>query len=117
MSYGKEHTLEVGEKYTCKKGYNMICIAIVGDRAWLAMCDNDGPTGAAYSYNTDGTSVCLGGGEWDVAFKPRDEWVHSSFYGSVRDKDKPNEFKVLSCRIRFKLVDGKPDWSTATVTD
>lgn len=116
MSYSREHTIELGETYTTKNGYNMICIAIVGDRAWLAMYDNIGPIGAAYSYNTDGTSVCLGGGEWDVAFKPREEWVDTLFYGAVRDKDDPNGFKGLDCRIRFKLVDGKPDWSTATVT-
>lgn len=117
MSYGKEHTLEVGKKYTTKNRCNMICIAIVGETAWLAMCDNAGPTGAAYSYNTDGTSICLGGGEWDIEFKPRDEWVDTRFYGSVRDKNEPNGVKDFAFRIRFKMIDGKPDLSTATVTD
>lgn len=111
------NTLVVGGKYTSKNGYNMICISIVGDRAWLAMYDNTGPTGAAYSYNTDGTSVCLGGGEWNIAFKPREEWVDTRFYGSVRDKNEPNGVKDFSARIRFKMIDGKPDWSTAVVSD
>ena len=116
MSYGTEHTLKVGKKYTCKNGYNMICIAIVGETAWLAMCDNAGPTGAAYSYNTDGTSICLGGGEWDIDFKPRDEWVDTMFSVVVSNHSAPDGVDYHVARIRFKLIDGKPDWSTATVT-
>ena len=112
-----DNTLVVGGKYTSKNGTEWECIAVRGDTAWLAWSSDDGPSGAAYRFKTDGTNICQGGGNWDIAFPPREEWITTRFPVDFRNRESPRGFDRHVARIRFKMVDGKPDWSTATVTE
>lgn len=109
------NSLVVGGKYTSKNGYKWECIAVRGDNAWLAMPGDSGPYGSAYEFKTDGTNISQGGLEWDIAFQPREEWVDTRFSVSTANHGGDGAANHVA-RIRFKLVDGKPDWSTATVT-
>lgn len=117
VSETHSNTLVAGGKYTGKNGHKWECVAVRGDTAWLAMQGDDGPSGSAYVFKTDGTNVSQGGSDWDIAFQPREEWVDTRFSVGVRNQDAPDGVDNHTARIRFKLVDGKPDWSTATVTE
>lgn len=109
--------IEVGGKYTSKNGYEWECIAVRGDKAWLAIPGDDGPYGAWYQFKTDGTNISQGCGDWDIAFPPREEWVDTRFSVATADHEARDGAANHVARIRFKLVDGKADWSTATVTE
>ena len=111
------NTLVVGGKYTSKNGDGWECIAVRGDTAWLSASDDSGPYGAAYQFKTDGTNISQCGGDWDIAFTPREEWIDTRFSVGVSNHSAPDGVDNHVGRIRFKLVDGKPDWSTATVTE
>lgn len=111
-----DNTLVVGGKYTSKNGHKWECIAVRGDRAWMAIPSDSGPHGAAYVFKTDGTNVSQGGAEWNIAFPPREKWIDTRFSVGVSNHSAPDGTDNYVASIRFKLVDGKPDWSTATVT-
>lgn len=111
-----DHTIKVGGKYTSKNGREWECVAVRGDTAWMAATFNDGPYGSAYVFKTDGTNISQGGGEWDIEFPPHEEWIDTRFSVSTADPDASDGSANHVARIRFKLVDGKADWSTATVT-
>lgn len=111
-----DNTLVVGGKYTSKNGYNWECIAVRGDTAWLAASDGSRAYGEAYMFKTDGTNISQGGGNYDIEFTPREEWIDTRFSVGVANHSAPDGVDSHVARIRFKLVDGKPDWSTATVT-
>lgn len=112
-----DNTLVVGWKYTSKNGKKWECVAVRGDTAWLAGSDDSGLYGSAYEFKTDGTNVSQGGMNWDIAFPPREEWIDARFSVGVGNHSAPDGTDNHTARIRFKLVDGKPDWSTAEVSD
>lgn len=113
----QDNTLAVGGKYISKNGTEWECIAVRGDTAWLAGSDDSGPYGSAYEFKTDGTNVSQGGMNWDIALPPREEWIDTRFSVGVSNHSAPDGVDNHTARIRFKLVDGKPDWSTAEVSD
>lgn len=102
----KTYILEVGETYTNINGDNWECIDVKGDVAWLVRCCDDDVCGAAYSFKTDGTPICLDGG-----------------YGVYRikfpQKIKQQQYDVIvdgvAVAINYKTVDGVPDFTDATV--
>lgn len=110
-------TIVVGGKYTSKNGNKWECIAVGGDNAWLAGAGDGGPYGEAYQFKTDGKNISQGGGNWDIAFPPHEEWIDTRFSVGVSNHSAPDGTNNHTARIRFKLVYGKPDWSTATVAE
>jgi hypothetical protein len=110
------NTLVVGGKYTSKNGRKWECIAVRGDTAWLASSYDGGLYGAAYQFKTDGENISQDGGNFDIDFPPREEWIDTRFSVATADHEARDGAANHVARIRFKLVDGKPDWSTAEVS-
>ncbi len=102
--------IEVGGRYTSVNGDKWECVAIKGDVAWLACMDAYGEvSGAAYSFNLDGTHICLNG-NYNIKFAPVVETVNVKC--SISETFQPGSFFNMS----VGFIDGKPDWSTAKVT-
>lgn len=108
-----------GSEYTSYNGHEWKCIFVDGDYAWLAP---NGVKSAAYVFTTDGTNISQGGGEWNIKLAPVVETV--KFRGGVRtgyldnrtlhpdDDEVDHKFNMT-----VEFIDGKPDWSTAKVTE
>lgn len=109
-------TIVIGGKYTSHNGVTWECIGVKGDNAWMASDCGPGPSGAAYSFKTDGTNICQGGGAWNVKWEPVVEWVEDSLCYSSEDKRVYSTLGDMPLTIRFPLIDGKPDFTQATVS-
>ena len=108
-----------GGEYTSYNGHEWKCIFVDGDYAWLAP---DGLKSAAYVFTTDGTNISQGGGEWNIKREPVAETV--TVEGSIDkrwDSDGFITFHEMRGDHKFNMtvdfIDGKPDWSTAKVTE
>ncbi len=110
----KNNTLTVGETYISKNGHKWLCIAVDGEYAHMRQADV--PASAAYCFKTDGTNISQGGGEWDIKFEPVVEWVDTRFSVSTRNTSRKDGGDNHIAQIRFPLIDGKPDWSSAKLT-
>ena len=99
-------TLQVGETYTSNNGSTHKCIAVIGDVAWLAGYYAGVANGAAYSFKTDGTPICLaiGGDKYRIKFHPT---IKQQQYDVIVDG--------VAVAINYKTVDGVPDFTDATV--
>ena len=108
------NTLVVGGKYTSKNGDELECVFVRDNHAWLVMAQcNSTP---AFQWTIDGKSVSLNSA-YDIAFPPREVWIDTRFSVGVSNHSAPDGTDNHTARIRFKMIDGKPDWSTATVTE
>lgn len=111
----------VGGEYTSENGNKWKCIHIDGDYAWMAP---EGMKTAAYVFNTDGTNISQGGGDYNIKFEPVVEWVdrmvsisdEGSYHCGNNTDDPTYGGFAQPVRIRFPLIDGTPDWSQAKVT-
>lgn len=108
-------TLTVGETYASHNGHKWLCVAVDGDLAWMRQSEIR--QSAAYCFKTDGENICQSGGDWDIKFEPVVEWVDTRFSVATRNTSKKDGADDHVARIRFPLIDGKPDWSQATVTE
>ena len=99
-------TIKVGETYTSNNGSTHKCIAVIGDVAWLAGYYDGVANGAAYSFKTDGTPICLaiGGDKYRIKFPPT---IKQQQYDVIVDG--------VAVAINYKTVDGVPDFTDATV--
>lgn len=106
----------VGGEYTGYNGRKWKCIFVDCDHAWMTMDMKS----EAYVFKTDGTNISQGGGEWNIKFEPVVEWVECdlnydpngcTYFYDGHDREGVNLI------IRFPLIDGKPDWSQAKVTE
>lgn len=110
----------VGGEYTSLNGNEWKCIFVDGDYAWLTSQGSD--PSAAYVFTTDGTNISQGGGEWNIKFDPVVETV--TVAGSIQKTWDSDGFITLhelhgdhKFNMTVDFIDGKPDWSTAKVTD
>lgn len=98
-------TLQVGETYTSNNGSTHKCIAVIGDTAWLAGYYDGVANGAAYSFKTDGSPICLASGDkYRIKFSPT---IKQQQYDVIVDG--------VAVAINYKTVDGVPDFTDATV--
>lgn len=106
--------IEVGKTYTSKNGYEWLCITVDGEYAYMRASFT--PFGTAYCFKTDGTNISQGGGDWDISFPPVEQWITTRFSVGVSNRSAPDGVDNHVAYIRFKLVDGEPDWSSAKLT-
>ena len=110
--------IEVGGKYTSYNGNKWKCIFVDGDSAWLSP---DCMKSAAYVFNTDGTNISQGGGDYNIKFSPVVETVNvKGSFNKAWDSDCFITLHEMHGDHKFNMtvdfIDGKPDWTTAKVT-
>lgn len=103
------NTIQLNQPYTSKNGTEWECIAIKDGIAWLS----GGGEGDAYRFLLNGENLSQGGGLWDIEWEPVVEWVDTRGTWSEVGVC-PQKHHVYN--IRFPLIDGKPDFTQATVT-
>lgn len=103
--------IQLNHQYTSKNGKKWECIAIRGDVAWMVGVYEGKADGAAYMYKLDGSAVCLRTSPhvYDIKWEPMVEWVTFALKQEHSDR-------THYASLRYPLIDGKPDFTQATVT-
>lgn len=105
------NAIQLNHEYTSKNGQKWECIAIRGDVAWLVGVHEGKADGAAYMYKLDGSAVCLRTSPhvYDINWEPVVEWLSFAL--------KQEHYGVIHhATLKYPVVDGKPDFTQATVT-
>lgn len=114
-----QNTIQLNRQYTSKNGQKWECIAIRGEVAWLSVVDGDD----AYRFKLDGTNLSYGFGAWDIKWEPVIEWRTNTAHlcddgGSYHmgAGESGSYSGGVTVTIKYPVVDGKPDFTQATVT-
>ena len=110
--------IEAGGEYTSYNGFNWKCIFVDGDRAWMTMDMKS----EAYVFKTDGTNISQGGGDYNIKFESVVETV--TVVGSIGKSCVSDGFITYhelygdhKFNMTVDFIGGKPDWSSAKVTE